>query len=360
MYRTEVISKLFGRVGWRQEAGAPVVDTANLASKSKRYFQDAHSIISLKTIKETAGEVNMNDAAFNALLKTMQESSIAAVLDGVFNQSEIIEQRLEFDVCDQEPVLMENTGLLVGRQIKVSSNAARSVRVNTISLYFNAAGTFNIYLFNSLKKLPVKTIEVATEADSIVVVEPEDWILNYMEGGVKSGVFYIGYFQSDLGGVKAYDQRPWSWNCANCYRSDAIEAKAPTATDFVRTNPPITSRTYGLNIEFSSVNDYTEVIKQNPQAFDTAIWLQMGARVVEQIMNSVRSNGTERISKERAHQLYIDLNLEKMTEELPFSTGLKGQLNREMKRLNLNFFPKDKPFTITSPNDPCYTPRIIQ
>lgn len=364
MYRRdEVIQALFGRVGFRQPTEAAytgILDPENAASKSKRYFDDFHAMSNVPNIREACNrDAKIEVEDFNTYLKNLQEACILAVLDGVFDKPEVIEQRMEFDRCDQRPVLMPNAGRFVGRQINIASDPRKSVRINAITLFFNGDATFNLYLFDNVKKAPIKAIEVTTQADNQVVVMPEDWLLSYMSTASKSGLYFLGYFQDDLGDVQAYDEQPFIWNCGNCYGVRQIEANVvPSEVDFIRYNPFITNRTQGLNIEFSSLVDFTEVIIRSPQAFDKAIGLQMAAMVVERVVHGQRSNGTQRIAEATAGRLYNDLNLDMATPEMPYSSGLKNQLRRELKRLHDNFFPKAKATSTTITDNSClYTPK---
>jgi len=363
MYRrAEVIPALFGRVGFREPTQAEysgVLDSSNKESRSGRYFDGFHAMVTIPNIKEIVNnDVAISNAAFNTSLKELQEDCICSVLDGIFNKPEIIEQRLEFDRCDEQPAVIPNNGRFVGRQIKMARDPRKGVRINAITLFFDGAVTFSLYLFNSTKKAALKTVEVTTAANDQVVIRPADWQLNYMDATVKSGVFYIGYFQDDLGTVKAYDEQPVLWNAGLCYGSQAMEAdRVPGQPDFTRYNPTLSSRTYGLNIEYSTVKDYTEIILQNPQAFDKAIGLQMAAKVVEKVIHSTRSNYMQRLGEQGAARLYNDLNLQMATDEMPYSTGLKNQLERELKRLHNNFFPGQKAVSNSIPDYQCYSPK---
>jgi hypothetical protein len=362
MYRRdEVIQALFGRVGFRQptQAEYAIVDADNLEAKSKRYFDGFHAEVTIQNLKDAANaDVNITDADFNKGLKNLQEDCIASVLDGVFGEPEVIEQQTEFLTTDWKPILIPNSGRFVGRQIKVAADPRKSVRINAVTLFFNGVTTFPLYLFSSVKKLPIRILEVTTEADSQVVVVPEDWVLNYLDGNIKGGLFYLGYFQDDLGLVQAYDEQPSQWICGKIYGSNIIETiPVPGQTDFIRYNPYITSRTQGINIEFSSVVDFTEVIVKNPQAFDKAIGLQMAAMVIEKLIHSTRSNYLQRIGEAGAARLYNDLNLDMTTPELPYSSGLKNQLRRELTRLHNNFFPKQKAVSNSIQPSSCYIPK---
>jgi len=362
MYRrAEVISKLFGRVGWTQPTMAEyaILTAENLQSKSGRYFDRFHPATTIQNAKDAVNiDPGISNADFNTFLKSMQEDCIYSVLDGVFNKRELIEQVLEFDTCDEPPVLIPNAGRFVGRQIRVASDKGKSIRINAITLYFNGAATFNLYLFNSIKKAPIKVLEVTTEEDNQVIVEPEDWMLNYADSSNKSGVFYIGYFQDDLGSVQAYDEQSPYWNCAKCFSTGRMEANVvPGEADFIRFNPYIGTRTFGLNFEISTVADYTEKITLDPQVFDRAVGMQMAAKIVEGVIHTTRSNAIQRIGEEGMKKLYNDLNVAFSSQDFPYSVGMKTQLDRELKRLNNTFFPPPKPTSNPIPDTSCCTPR---
>lgn len=363
MYRrSEVISKLFGQVGFSDPTMAEyagIVDADNKQSKSGRYFDRFHAAVTIQNIHEAANiDPAISDADFNKLLKEMQEDCIYTVLDGVFNSPEVTEQVLEFDTCDEPPVLIPNAGRFVGRQIRVASDKGKSVRINAITLYFNGDATFNMYLFNSLKKSPLKILEVSTEEDNQVIIEPEDWILNYADSGNKSGVFYIGYFQDDLGSVQAYDEQPPYWNCAKCFSTARMEAdRVPDVADFIRFNPYLGTRTFGLNFEITTVADYTEKIRLAPQVFTRAVGMQMTAKVIEMMIYSTRSNIIQRIGEAGMQKLYDQLNLAFSSPDFPYTVGIKNQLDRELSNLRKAFFPKHKPVSNSIPNTSCCTPR---
>jgi hypothetical protein len=363
MYRRdEVIAALFGRIGFKQPIQPGYVDILNeenTTSKSGRHFEGFHAMVTIPNIKEVCnGDVTITDEQFNDYLKDLQEDCILSVLDGIFDQPEVIEQRMEFERGDQRPVLIPNVGRFVGREINIAADPSKSVRINAVTLTFNGDKTFNLYLFDGAKRTAIKTLEVTTVTDNQVVVTPEDWTLNYMSNASKSSIYYVGYFQDDLDDVQAYDERPYTWNCGNCYGVRQIEANVvPTQTYFLRYNPFITNRTHGLNIEFSSLVDFTEVIIRSPQVFDKAIGLQMAAMVVERVVHGQRSNSTQRIAEVSAQRLYNDLNLDMATPEMPYSSGLKNQLRRELKRLHDNFFPKAKAISTTITDNSCFIPR---
>ena len=45
-----------------------------------------------------------------------------------------------------------------------------------------------------------------------------DWVIhNQQQSYSQGGVFYIGYYQNDLGSVQALDQFVSQWNCTNAF-----------------------------------------------------------------------------------------------------------------------------------------------
>ena len=361
MYRPEAIDALFGRVGFRnttQPEYASLVTGDNLTSRSKRYFDEFHAIVTIPNIKDIANnDVGISNTDFNTYLKDLQKASVAAVLGGVLSKPELIEQQMVFERDYEVPQVISNTGKFVGYMIQVANRTNLAVQLNSLSMLFDGDGTFNVYVFGHLKKDPIKTIEVTVSADEEVIVDVTDVIMSAISTANKSRTFFIGYFQDDIEalGIHALDYGNRIHRTALCYSAEGIEAAIAGPGNFNRYNPPVTGRSYGLNLELSSGKDYTEVILKNQQVFDKAIGLQMAAIVIERIIHSARSNINQRLGEEGVRQLYTDLNLAFSTPEFPYSTGIKNQIKRENDRIFQNLFPKGKMKTVTTPSGECST-----
>lgn len=363
MYQPEAIDALFGRVGFRnttQAEYANLIVTPNTISRSKRYFNEFHSAVTVPNLKDIVNnDPSVSDVDFNEELKNLQTAAISAVLAGVFAKPELIEQQMIYERDDLQPQIIANTGKFVGYMIQVANRTNIAVHLNALSLLFSGNGAFSVYVFNHLKQQPIKTIPVTVVDSEEVIVPVDDVIMSAISSSNKSRTFFIGYFQDDIQalGIQALDYGTRLQRTAVCYSADGIEALTTGAVNFNRYNPPCTGRTYGLNMEFSSMRDYTEVIKVNQQVFDKAIGLQMAALVIERIIHSTRSNLLERIGQDGVRQLYNDLNIAYSSPELPYTTGLKNQISREVERVYKNLFPKGKIKTATTPSDQCYTPK---
>lgn len=335
-----------GRLGWQQPtiAGAPVIDEANLESSSMRYFDDFHAAVKANRLADVLDDKDMTDEEFNTLLQTMDKTVIMRCLNAVFNRPQLIEHSLLYERSSNlRNVVIPNQGNFCGYRIKVSEGNY-AVQLNTIALFFDTAATFNVYLFNDLTKAPLQTKSVTTVANSQVTIQL-DWVLNYISTN-KGGLFYIGYFQDDLGSAHAVDEQLNQWQPSKVYGAWPFQSPKTAALDFNRINPSVVFRTYGMNIEVSAYRDYTQVIIQNAHLFDEARGLMMAVNVIETIKNSIRSNSDQRLNQENMKDLEYDLNLAFPSEERPFMAGLKAQLISQFKKINENIYPKQEAFSV--------------
>jgi hypothetical protein len=335
-----------GRLGWLQPTlpGSPDIDADNLLSKSGRYYNDGsfHPTCTIERIKSVQENASISDSDFNALLIQLDKAATTRCLNAVFNRPQLVEHSLLYErASNVRNVVIPNSGNFCGYRIKVSKGDW-AVQLDSVSLYFDRVATFKLYLFNDLIASPVAEKEVTTQANSQVIVDL-NWAVNYASAANSGGLFYIGYFQDDLGEARALDEQLNIWETTKIFGAYPFQSPRKTgALDFNRTNPSVVFKTYGLNLELSSYRDYTRSIVQNAHLFDNARGLLMAIRVMEEIKYSTRTNATERQSKEAIDQadLNLDLNLAMPTENLPFVAGLKAQLTQELGRISRNFFPK--------------------
>jgi hypothetical protein len=349
---SQVISALFGRVGWRQPTitGSPVLTSVNTTSKGGRYFQDFHTLNSIANIKSVIEEVAATDSSLNTYLEQIQRGIILQCVNGVFNEPEYLSQKLLFNrswaVNDQ---MVSNSGYFVGVQFRVPPTPDIAVQLDSVALYFDTAVTFNLYVYNDAVKAPLAVIQVTTVANSQTLVNLSDVVLNYIGGANLGGSFYIGYYQDDIGSAKAYWEQGCNYAC-DSYGWTFIEAdRKPAEYDFNRQNVRRNNVNYGLNLHVSTFRDHTWQIVKKAALFDNVIGLQMAAQMVEEIIYSTRSNGSERILKEAAAQVsaQLDLNGVAPISDSPHTTGLKKQISQELARLKESFFPKPKARTVS-------------
>jgi hypothetical protein len=350
---SQVISALFGRVGWKQPsiAGSPVLSSVNTTSKGGRYFNSNgfHALVTVQNIKNVMEEINASDSSLNAYLEALQRAVILRALNGVFDEPEYITQQLLYNSAwtrNDQPIT--NAGKFVGVEIRVPPTPGIAVQIDSVALYFDSDATFNLYVFNDSKKAPLTVIEVTTIANSQTVINLPDIVLNHIGGSNLSGGFYIGYFQDDIGGAKAI----WEQGCpqfkASYYWSFIESDKKAGEYDFNRGQIGRNNISYGINLHVSTFRDHTWQIVKKAFLFDNVIGLQMAACVIEEILYSTRSNSGERILKDAAQvNASIDLTGVAPISDGPANTiGLRKKIDQELARLKKSFFPKPKSQTI--------------
>lgn len=347
MFRPDlVISALFTRVGWKQPtlSGYAILTGDNLESQSGRYFDEYHSAVTIRNIKETMEDESISDPNFNTWLENKQKACINKVLQGVFNQNYIIENlHLYSRGGDRNRELVTSQGKFVGYRFNIGNNTSYLTTVNSISLLFDSVESFTLRCFHSTKG-EIWTKEVTTLAGEETKYNISDLIFSLSSDTYGPGDFYLGYFQDEING-NAIDFDPIYWNAGSIFGYRPIEVDKDGSNIDIESSIE-TSETYGINVELSSYRDFTNIIVRNASLFDEAIGLQMAVDVIEQIIFSSRSNRIERISKEFAQALYTDLNQDMPVDDAPYSAGLKNRLKRELQRLNKNFLPKDTIQTI--------------
>lgn len=343
-----VWNALKGRIGWRQPTATFLaLSNDNKASASGRYFDSFHALCNVINVKSTIADASITDNGFNDLLQSMYKDVVFRCLNGVFNQPELIEEVLLFQREGRPETTIDNENKFVGYEIEIPNKTTISAHITSIVLFFNAVKTFNIYLFKQGVKAPIFTKEVTTVANSETIINV-DLVLQYLSSEGHGNTFYLGYFQSDLGNdCKAIDVQT-IWNKTLCFSAEPFSSDKVSSTDFKRTEYSETTLTYGMNLVIGSFKDHTQSIARKPFLFDEVIGLQMTAQVIEGIMHSTRSNGTERILKDSVDKLmvYLDLKGTVPISDAPSTTGIAKQIERELVRLKKTFFPKPKAITI--------------
>lgn len=340
-----VMSAMFGRLGFKQptEAGFNIVDSVNTTSRSGRYFDQFHALVTAKNIRETASDPSLTANQFNTYLSDLQRSSIIRALNRVFNKAESIEDVILFDRYGLEDKEVTNTSKFVGFRFKVAS----SVQINRLRLLFNESVSFTLYLFHDGNKSPIWSGSVSAVANEITYIELPELVMTQTRGGN----YYLGYFQDEIGTAKAISEEVDCWTIPHCFRYGPVESqRIPGEWNFDRKIISDTSYTYGLNVELTSFKDRTENIIRNAKLFDELIGLQMAYMVIESIIHSTRSNGTERMLREGIDKtaLYMDLKGTMPVSDAPTTLGLDKRIAKEIEQIQKSFEPNPRGISICS------------
>lgn len=336
---TRVLDKLLGRVGWKQptQTEYAIITEPNTLSKSGRYFQDVHAAVSIKNIFELQEDENLEAPGFNSLLEDLQNAAILETLTAVFSSREVVDTIQTFDKIDNvTDSLLTNTGKFVGFKVYIGATNGFATALTSVSLYFDKDITFELKCFVDNKHTPIWTKLVEATGGETTIIDVEDLVLSYMSGTSNTTVFYIGYFQEDLGLAKAFTESILRYNYGCLWSAQPFEAVEAAGKFIIPITP--TGYSYGLNLKFTSYADSTNDIIANAALLDEAVGLQMACKVLELILSSTRSNSVERITKEMLGDIYKSLNQDRSTAAEPYAPGLKARYDGEIKKLHRSFF----------------------
>lgn len=337
----KIKTAMFGGVGWRQStlSGSPVVNAANLESKSGLIFQDATSFITLDNIKSCQEDASISDADFNTYLTNLQNAVILETCQKISSdESDFIQTANLYPYEKTFNTTYDHGTGFVGFQIDCIKRANILSKINWIELSFDSAKTFNVYLYNSNKpKTPVKTKSVTTVANESVIVVLDDWELAD-DVSYKGGTFYWGYFEGDLDGAKAIKR---DYELSNYQVSTRCNNITPITLTYSGTTLDInsgseTSDTFGLNFGIDIYNDYTELFIRNKSMFYQCIQYQMTEKVFNLIASSVRSNNIERITQDNLNNFAFEMYGDREKGII----GITGKLKRSMDNLKKTLFRK--------------------
>jgi len=204
--------------------------------------------------------------------------------------------------------------------------------------------------FNDERLLPIWEKSVTTVANDRTIINLDDLILNAQSDVNKSGIFYLGYFQQDIGSAQAFDVYTNEWNQFNMVGYQSFESIRTGTLQFNRTLVYANFKTYGLNLEISTYKDYTNTVIRNASQFDYLLKLMAIVKAIEQIAYSPRQNGLKRLQDDQINNLLAQLeaaipshsgNNVMMNVAIPFRMGFRNQIENEVKRITRTFFPKN-------------------
>lgn len=352
--QAQVMSSLFGRLGWHQpvQAGSPVINSTNLLSKSGRKFNDGsfHAYVTVKNIKSVIEDAKASDTDLNSMLESIQRAAILRSLTSVFNRNEFISQSLLFNPWNANREKVESTTDFVGIEIYIPAVPDKAVQIDNVSIYLDSDKTFNLYLYNSNRKTPLWTGSVTVQANQQTLVNLSDIILTHMGGSLHGGTYYFGYYQSDLGSARAYNMTNKTQQHNQFFRWRFMESVKTTGEyDFDREEISYSNTNYGLNVHLSAFVDHSWQIVRKAQLFDNVIGMQVAAQVLEMIIySSSASNGVERRLKETlpAALLMQDVTGISQISNVPKIQGLRESIELEYQRLRDAFYGKPEAISL--------------
>lgn len=311
---------------------------------SGRYFEQFHPMSNLSNLGAvldqslTIGGTGLLPTA--NFVQDLEQGMIMTLINGIFNECQMMEDTMLFDRKLRQDNAWTNGGKFCGYRLYIAPGEFAAA-IKKASFIFNGVATFNLYLYQDMQPAPLYTQQVTTIAGQEVFVDLTDWVIKYNNGSYsQNGVFYIGYYQADLGAVQALDQFVSQWNKTYAFGYTAFEAVATGAATFNRIAIPYTFVTYGMNLVVESYRDFTHRIIKNASMFDEAMGLAMAIIVLGYQAFNVRTNVTQRQVQDISNILYSEINRDDSSDINPNVAGLKRQLQRELLKINNNFFKK--------------------
>lgn len=359
-----VIPALTKRKGWSQptlSSFTPVLTGDVITNESGLPYNRDHSACSPVTLLAVQEDSAISSGNFNQYLLGLQASVIMDALNGIFMLPQLIESPKSIFAKNFRTAYkpIPNTGDFCGWQIDVA-DGDYAVKIDAVALIMSAPCTVTLYLYNDVVEAELWTkIITVPAAESQYVVNIDDLILHYSDDTHKTGTFFFGYYQDEIANqdVTALDVYLDSFNNYNmlgyqCFQADSDFA----AKTFVRSMYQTNYRTFGLNLEMSSYHDFTNTIVRNAPQFDRLLGMCMTAKCITEVMTSNRANSTQRISEQQLEVLFRTLegsiqNPNTRTEfavNIPYRTGLKNKIEREMWRMTQTFIP-DETVCVTIP-----------
>lgn len=339
-----ILTAFTGRLAFRQptQTGYAILNTANSTSKSGKYFDDVHALVTAKNIKDAHDDAAITDEQFNACLTSLQQSAILRAVGSMGCEADLIDDTLLFNRQGIDDTVAINTGKFVGYRIK----AAEATQIKAVRLYFQAFTPVLIHLFHDGQATALKTQVCNAQPGAITRVELTDFILDADKGGF----YYIGYFSD----VLAADQRPVNekvaaWVDPICFGYETVQIdRIPYADMLNLSTIQNSSETNGLNLEIATYRDSTSKFTRNVSLFDELVALNMAYMVIEKIIHSARSNANERNMKNGIDKtgLIMDLKGTMPISDAPSAQGIDQRINKEVQRLRKSFEAKPRGISI--------------
>lgn len=346
MYDIPIIkTNLAGVVGWRQpqEAEFAILDVANLASSSGLFFQGVHRLVTVENLKNALPET-LSDSEFNDEIFDMQQDAIQKVVHSVFQLKKprtkaLLDKLRLYDNANVKDDFIENVASQwVGYEIDLSKNNNLKVVIDALGSEFDDIKVgLDIKLFHSTQKAAIATFALTTLAgDSKFDDLTVDFVMDYLT--FVGGTYYLGYEMDDLGAVRALNRSFDVSEVANKpkhFDIQPIRVENYVGPDlFDIDDIEISDDTYGLNFEFTTTVDITNLISDQKETFADLISKQFAIDVLTTMIYSTRTNS---IKQETRTMALLELKGTDKNRQI----GLEWKLARAIEETEFDFSDLD-------------------
>lgn len=346
MINTTDILTAWQRIGWLEPSKTgytDILDTDNKTTLSSKTFDALHPLTNFVKFKDTYSDKDASDAVLNAQLKAWQQTGIVDVMSDVFKDRDMITNKTILSGGFDFSETLAGSGKFVFVKVVVPQGFV--VNLKSVGITLDGIDTFNFYVFNSSV-----TAALVTNKSVTSVANTEVWTSwNYNLWGesldLKSGIYYIGYFQDDVSS-DAIQRTHYKQNdiCGIDYCT-----ATPNGTYLPEYDTIIYSGyTHGINLDYSVSADFSHYFINNPSVFDTALSYYVIIKCLTQIMLSERFNASQRAADDAidfASQVWTEINGARSEET--YSKGMNKMYYDEIKNIKDILFKKDKIYIVT-------------
>lgn len=249
--------------------------------------------------------------------------------------------------------LIINQGDFVGFEIRFKNWKGLKLSFSRIGTQFNQnVDPLIVYVFHSSSETAIGTIDISYTNAINFQWTSSDIEVKYDSGSYETGgIFYIGYFQDDLGAAQAINKSV-DFNKTLCYSCNAdnrftneyrkqyskfitahpirVQSGNLNGTDYWLDPSKVqyfTNRNWGLNLTLKVDCDVTDQICRQKQVIAEPLQKFVQMKLMRQMVNSTRKNDIQQQDKDRAaFELDAQAN----------PTGLAAELNDSIKALGFD------------------------
>lgn len=355
MVRTSEIRECFKNlIGWKQHYNSEIVINPDLMiTESGEFYQDFHPALSLNLIKQSLER----GRDLNEYLATKTDTAITQLLNDVDSK------RKEQDVKDllvNETVLNKygwandkiyNENRFVGFMFELTNSFGLNLIIQSIGMQLSLVQELDIYVYHSsqLEPIEVKTLNIDKPISWNWLTESISLYKNNDQ--VQGGMYYIGYYQSDLIG-NAINYTDFNWNKGYCGTCDGgtmhrVWNKIKKYVYFMPFFVPEenigdnrtmfdakavqvdNSKSWGMNFKIAVGCELTNFFCDNRMALKNALGLKVAYLILQDIKFSQEFNG---INEDLKALIINDLEGDKDT----FNYGIAAKLSKEIKNVVMN------------------------
>lgn len=329
---TLIKQELNGLVGFRQPANPKfaIVNAENQLSKSGLFVTD-NPYAKIEYLKANMDYERATIEHFNTMLKNIKETSATNICSQVFVADDFIDRNYIYSETQNKTEEVDLPIGFVGYRINLDDCKNVAVRLNRAIFEFVEAKTFELLVFNSNIKSPIKTI--AIESEAFYYANTLDIMLNDI--GFYKGSFFIGFVND--GTFKTYRK-----NYLNSIHRNKIANTTIwpiIVSDYVGTDlfdlndARETSEYPGFNLDITVVDDYTDFILSNKFLFARAIYLDCIIACLNIYASSLRSNGDERNADELYSRIMVEIEGTRPDDNVISIRGLRPQIVYEISQI---------------------------